>query len=209
MKLTSESLTEGKPVPEKNAFGVPDPQTHMRFGDNLSPQLGWSGIPDGTRTLVLLCHDPDVPSEADDVNKEDRQVPAELSRVDFFHWVLVDIPVSTTELPEGEFSKGVTPKGKSGPEAPHGLRHGLNDFTNFLAGNPDMAGEYFGYDGPCPPWNDALLHHYVFTLYATDLERCPVDGKFTGEDVRQAIQGHVLDRAAITATYSLNPKVKA
>ncbi|SEO91377.1 YbhB/YbcL family Raf kinase inhibitor-like protein [Aquisalimonas asiatica] len=208
MKLTSHSLREGQPVPERNAFGVPDPQTHMRFGDNYSPHLAWSGVPEGTRSLVLLCHDPDVPSEADDVNKEDREVPADLPRVDFFHWVLVDIPPDTHELEEGAFSREVTPKGKSGPEAPGGLRQGLNDFTNFLAGNPDMAGEYFGYDGPCPPWNDALLHHYVFTLYATDLERCPVDGKFTGQDVRQALSGHVLDRAAVTGTYTLNPKVK-
>lgn len=208
MKLTSHSLTEGQPIPERNAFGVPDPQTHMRFGDNYSPHLAWSGVPEGTRSLILLCHDPDVPSEADDVNKEDREVPADLPRVDFFHWVLVDIPPGSRELEEGAFSREVTPKGKSGPEAPGGLRHGLNDFTNFLAGNPDMAGTYFGYDGPCPPWNDALLHHYVFTLYATDLEHCPVDGEFTGQDVRQALNGHVLDRAAITGTYTLNPKVK-
>lgn len=209
MKLTSQSLTEGRPVPERYAFGIPDPQTHMRFGSNLSPHLAWSGVPQGTRSLVLLCHDPDVPSEADDVNREDREVPAELPRIDFFHWVLVDIPATMGELSEGEFSNGVTPKGKPGPEAPQGLRQGLNDFTSFLAGDADMAGEYFGYDGPCPPWNDGLLHHYVFTLYATDLERCPVDGKFTGQDVRAAMQGHVLDRAAMTTTYTLNPRVKA
>lgn len=209
MKLRSKSLKDGAPVPEANAFGVPDPQTHMRFGDNLSPHLAWDGVPAGTRTLVVLCHDPDVPSDASDVNQEEREVSADLPRVDFYHWVLVDIPAAATELSEGDFSRGVTPGGKPGPEAPMGLRHGLNDFTNFLAGNPDMAGEYFGYDGPCPPWNDARLHHYVFTVYATDLERCPVDGKFTGQDVLDAIKGHVLDQAALTCTYSLNPKVKA
>ncbi len=205
MKLTSKSLSDGSPVPERNAFGIPDPQTRMRFGENLSPHLAWSGVPDGTPSLVLLCHDPDVPSEADDVNRADRDVPADLARVDFFHWVLVDIPPDWTELEEGAFSRGVTPKGKSGPDAPHGLRHGLNDFTGFLAGDPDMAGEYYGYDGPCPPWNDPLRHHYVFTLYATDMARCPVGGAFTGQDVRQVLQGHVLDRAGLTTTYSLNP----
>lgn len=205
MKITSHSLTEGQPVPERNAFGVPDPQTRMRLGDNLSPHIAWSGVPDGTRSLVLLCHDPDAPGEADDVNKADRELPADVPRIDFFHWVLVDIPPDWGELGEGTFSSGVTPKGKSGPEAPQGLRQGLNDFTGFLAGDPEMAGEYFGYDGPCPPWNDPQRHHYVFTLYATDLPRCPVDGAFTGGDVRTILQGHVLDRAALTATYSLNP----
>jgi phosphatidylethanolamine-binding protein (PEBP) family uncharacterized protein len=41
----------------------------------------------------VICHDPDVPSKGDDVNQEGRGVPASLPRVDFFHWVLVDLPV--------------------------------------------------------------------------------------------------------------------
>ena len=68
-----------------------------------------------------------------------------------------------------------------------------------------MGGQYFGYDGPCPPWNDELLHHYHFVLYATDLARCPVEGAFTGQQVEQAIAGHVLAEARLTGTYSLNP----
>ncbi len=65
-----------------------------------------------------------------------------------------------------------------------------------------------GYDGPCPPWNDTILHHYVFTLYALDIEKCPVSGTFKGLDVLAAIRGHVLTQAAITGIYSLNPNVK-
>ncbi len=209
MKLSSKSLTHDQPIPADYAFGIPDPQTHMRFGNNRSPHLAWSEAPAGTRSLVLICHDPDVPSKPDDVNQEGKVIPARLARVDFFHWVLVDIPAGTSELAEGVFSREVTPKGKPGPEAPMGLRHGLNDYTGFLAENPDMAGDYFGYDGPCPPWNDSIVHHYHFTLYATDLERCPVDGRFTGQDVLQAIKGHVLAEARISGTYSLNPKVPA
>ena len=72
-----------------------------------------------------------------------------------------------------------------------------------------MSGDYFGYDGPCPPWNDAIRHHYVFTLYALDITICPVDGRFTGQHVRDAIDGHVLAKAALTVTYSLNPEVPA
>jgi Raf kinase inhibitor-like YbhB/YbcL family protein len=71
-----------------------------------------------------------------------------------------------------------------------------------------MAGNYHGYDGCCPPWNDTLLHHYVFTLYALDIARCPVEGSFKGPDVLAAIKGHVLAEAKITGVYSLNPAVK-
>jgi hypothetical protein len=72
-----------------------------------------------------------------------------------------------------------------------------------------MAGRYFGYDGPCPPWNDSIVHHYLFTLYALDVEHCPVAGDFTGPEVLAAIAGHVLDQASLTVTYSLNPAVPA
>ena len=43
-----------------------------------------------------------------------------------------------------------------------------------------MSGDYFGYDGPCPPWNDALVHRYVFTLYALDVATLGLQGPFTG-----------------------------
>ena len=49
-------------------------------------------VPAGTRSFAIICHDPDVPSQGDDVNQEGRVVPATLPRVDFFHWVLVDLP---------------------------------------------------------------------------------------------------------------------
>ena len=61
-----------------------------------------------------------------------------------------------------------------------------------------MAGEYFGYDGPCPPWNDKLLHHYQFSLFAIDLARCPVDGPFSGQQVGRR-PSHVLAEAALPA----------
>jgi len=98
----------------------------------------------------------------------------------------------------------VVPKGKPGPQAARGARQGLNGYTQWFANDKLMAGEYFGYDGPCPPWNDELVHRYVFTLYALDLKRCPVSGSFTGPDVLAAIKGHVLESAMLTGTYSLN-----
>lgn len=208
MKLWSESFTDGGRIPERCAFGKYHPETHVQLSDNRNPHLAWSDLPRGTKSLVLLCHDSDVPSRGDDVNKEGVVVPASLPRVDFFHWVLVDVASSITEIAEGEFSSGVVPRGKPGPEGPRGTRQGINDYTNWFANDPQMAGDYYGYDGPCPPWNDEIVHHYHFTLYATDFDRFPLAGKFAGGDVLRALQGHVLAQARITGVYAINPAAR-
>jgi Raf kinase inhibitor-like YbhB/YbcL family protein len=208
MKLTSESFRDMGPIPGRCAFGVPDPKEHLRLSDNRNPQLAWSDLPTGTRSLVLICHDYDVPSKGDDVNQEGRSIPATLPRVDFFHWVLVDLKPEGGPIGEGEFSSGITARGKSGPDAPRGARQGVNDYTGWFAGDQDMAGDYFGYDGPCPPWNDTIVHHYAFTLYALGVDQCAVRGRFGGQDVLKAIQPHVLGSARVTGLYSLNPAVK-
>ena len=75
------------------------------------------------------------------------------------------------------------------------------------AGDKDMGGNYFGYDGPCPPWNDEILHHYVFTVYALDVPRLAVSGDFACRDALKAMEGHILDRATFTGTYTLNPEL--
>ena len=117
MKLTSESFTDMGEIPGRCAFAVPDARTHVRLSDNRNPQLAWSGLPAGTRSLALVCHDYDVPSKPDDVNKDGRQIPATLPRVDFFHWLLVDLKPFEKPIAEGEFSNGVTARGKPGPQA--------------------------------------------------------------------------------------------
>jgi Raf kinase inhibitor-like YbhB/YbcL family protein len=71
-----------------------------------------------------------------------------------------------------------------------------------------MAGNYFGYDGPCPPWNDERLHHYVFTLYALDAPRLALGAAFSGAEARQAMQGRILAQATLTGLYSLNPALR-
>ena len=207
MQLHSDSFRDHGPIPAEFAFGKPDAQAHMALSDNRSPHLRWSGAPAGTRSFAVICHDVDVPTVFDDVNQEGRLIPAALARMDFHHWSLVDIPASVTELAAGADSNGVTPKGKPPGPTPNG-RRGLNDYTKFMAGNPDMAGDYGGYDGPCPPWNDERLHHYVFTVYALDVERLKLPARFTGADAVKALEGHVLAQATRTGTYTLNPKVR-
>jgi Raf kinase inhibitor-like YbhB/YbcL family protein len=210
MKLTSRSWDNGERIPERFAAGKRDPAVKamagVTFSDNHNPHLAWTDVPPGARSLVLICHDFDVPSKGDDVNQPDREVPSDLPRVDFFHWVLVDLPPTLAEIAEGEFSRAFSPRGKPGPAAPHGARQGVNDYTGWFAGNAEMAGDYHGYDGPFPPFNDSLVHHYVFTLYALNLARLPLEGRFTGAQVRQAMAGHVMDAATYSGTYTLNPR---
>lgn len=208
MQVTSTSFRDGGAIPAPLAFCAMDAKTHATLSANRSPQLAWSGAPAGTKSFAIVCHDPDVPSRGDDVNQEGRTVPATLARVDFFHWVLVDLPASVTSVAEGEYASGVTPRGKPGPAAAHGARQGINDYTGWFASDKDMAGDYFGYDGPCPPWNDEIAHHYVFTVYALDVARLAVEGGFTGAQARGAMKGHVLAQASITGVYTLNPSVR-
>lgn len=207
MELTTTSFEPGGPIPARHAFARPDPDQHATLSDNINPALAWSDVPEGTKSFALICHDRDVPSVGDDVNQEDREVPSDLPRVDFFHWVVVDLPADLRSISEGEFSDGVVAGGRQAAKGPQGSRQGLNDYTGWFAGDPDMAGNYYGYDGPAPPWNDSVIHHYEFTLYALDIEETPVTGDFTGQEVREAVQGHVLAEAAVTGTYTQNPRL--
>ena len=215
MKLWSDSFNDGGVIAPDCAFAVIDPVTHLAFAANRNPHLAWDDVPAGTESLVLLCRDIDAPTVGTDVNKEGHVVALDLPRADFYHWTLVDIPVALRSLPQGKFSEGVTPHGKPGPLVPftikngteHQLRQGVNDYTGWFASDPDMAGEYYGYDGPCPPWNDLRAHAYIFTLYALDIPRLPLEGRFTGPEARLAIRGHILDEAQIFTVYSLNPDV--
>ena len=208
MELSTSAFANNGVIPPEFAFCAMDAAAHVKLSANRNPDFTWKGLPAGTKSLALLCHDLDVPSRGDDVNQEGRTVPATLARVDFFHWVLVDLPPDAPAIARGEYSVGVTARGKAGPHAPRGARQGINDYTGWFAGDKDMAGNYFGYDGPCPPWNDELPHRYVYTLYALDLPRLGTGGVFTGTDVRRAMAGHILGEAAVTGRYTLNPKVR-
>jgi Raf kinase inhibitor-like YbhB/YbcL family protein len=208
MRLSSKSFEDGGPIPEDCAFAVIGSH-HVSVSANRNPNLKWDEPPVGSKSFALICRDYDVPSRGADVNQEDREIPESLPRVDFFHWLLFDIPAATREIFAGSHSDGVTPRGKLGPAAPGSAKHGINDYTQLFSHDAAMRGEYFGYDGPAPPWNDSVTHHYVFTLYALDVAHLDVKEPLTGANLRLAIVGHVLAESSITGTYTLNPRLAA
>ena len=204
IKITTDAFKEGECIPAKFAFCSFTADMKVEMGKNINPNFTWTDIPEGTKSLVLICHDSEVPTSAENVNKEGKVVPMELPRTDFFHWVLIDIPITSKGIKEGEFSRGITARGKQEKEALQGTRQGLNNYTDWFKGDENMEGNYFGYDGPCPPWNDERIHKYHFTLYALDVEHLDVPDSFGGPDVLKAIEGHVLASTKITGIYSLN-----
>jgi hypothetical protein len=206
MWILSNDFRNGMPIPNRNAFCRIDPDVHATFSSNLNPHLAWGDVPDGTESFALLAIDVDVPSVGDDVNLEEREVPELLERTDFTHWAIVDIPGDVREIPSGEYSNGVTPRGK--PGATGAPMEGLNDYTGWFSSDPEMAGTYRGYDGPCPPWNDSIVHRYVFTLSALDMGRLGLGADFTAAGVREAMTDHVLADAVLMGTYTLNPRLR-
>lgn len=206
MKLEIKSFENGAFIPAKFAFCKPDTDTHVTFSDNLNPHLLWSEFPAETKSFAIICHDSKVPSKGDDVNQEGREVPEDLPRVDFFHWSLLNIPKNITEIKEGEVSNGVVAKGKNFGQSEFGL-NGINDYTGWFAGDENMGGNYGGYDGPCPPWNDSLIHEYIFTVFALDSESVELPEIFNGNDARKAIEGKILDKAEWKGFYTLNKRL--
>lgn len=205
MHVRSDSFKPYHMLDPRLAMGRHDPATHATFAGNRNPHLAWSGVPEGTRSFALLCWDPEAPTEPTHVNREGTTVPLDLPRGDFFHWVLVDLPPSVREIAEGSHSEGVTPRGKAPGPAPGGGLQGLNDYTDWFAGDPELEGQWAGYDGPFPPWNDERIHAYRFVVYALDVPTLGLAGAFTGPDVRRAMEGHVLDSAEIVGLYHIWP----
>lgn len=199
MKLASDSFEHRGAIPAEFALGAPD-----GFGGNRNPQLAWSDAPAGTKSFALLCIDSDAPTDAALAGKDGVEIPVEHPRGDFVHWVAIDIPAATHEIPAGSASDGVTRGGKPA-RAGAGMREGLNDYTGWFAGDDSgMRGEYHGYDGPYPPPNDLRTHRYFFRLYALDVAKLDVPSEFTAADAMRAMHGHVLDEAAIYGTYRLH-----
>ena len=103
LSLTSSAFRPSGPIPDR----------HTCAGADVSPALVWTGVPDGTRSLVLIVDDPDAPD------------PAAPKRT-WVHWVLLDIPPSAAGLPEGVTRAAL----------PAGTREGRNDWGRTGWGGP-------------------------------------------------------------------------
>jgi hypothetical protein len=125
----------------------------------------------------------------------------------YFHMALVDVPADVSELAEGAESDARVIHGKQAA-AKTGV-HAANSFTQAFATNEAMKGTYYGYDGPCPPWNDDVVHHYHFAVYALNVPSLDLHGDFSGEAAIGAMRGKVLAQGERVATYSTNPAIVA
>ena len=99
------------------------PSQYTGEGEDTSPELSWSGAPDGTRAFAVICHDPDAPLVT----------PA--GTYGFVHWVLYNIPASASSLVEGssEYTKGKNDFGQQaygGPMPPNG--HGKHQYYYWI-----------------------------------------------------------------------------
>lgn len=131
-------------------------------GADLSPALMWSGAPEQAESLVLIVDDPDAPDPA-------------APKMTWVHWLLYNIPLSATALPEA-----VTQ-----PNLPQGALIGKNDW-----GRND-------YGGPCPPIG---RHRYFYKLYALDVMLPDLKSPNKAQ-LEKAMQGHIIESAELIGLY--------
>lgn len=209
LKVKVDSVKSGGMIPGKYALCVPAAQGHAGPGPDISPRISWSKGPRGTQSYVVVLNDTDSPKEnRDKMNKEGLTVPSTSARQTFYHWVTVDIPANVTSLKEGNDSSARVVHGKPATPAGVGVR-GLNMFTVAFAANDAMKGNYYGYDGPCPPWNDENVHHYHFFVYALSVKSLNMPKDFDGPSVMDAMKGKILADGKLDAVYSTNPATGA
>ncbi len=159
MKIVSQDFEHGQWIPSECAYGrLVDGQ--FALSDNLNPHLAWSGLPEGTQSIVLACIDPDVPTDLKALN-EQGEIPADQPRRDFVHWLVWDMAPSVTEIQKGEACVGDEKSGKRFAK-PLGVE-AVNDYSS-------EAEIHRGYDGPCPPGFDARMHGYEFRVFALDVK---------------------------------------
>jgi hypothetical protein len=149
IQVSSAAFAEGKEIPIQ----------HTGQGKDTSPPLQWSGVPTGAKSLALIADDPDAPVGT------------------WTHWVLFDLPPTTTELAAD------TPKSQF---LPGGAKQGMNDFRRL------------GYGGPLPPPGKA--HRYFFKLYALD-KALDLKSGATKKEVEAAMKGHILAEGQLMGTY--------
>jgi Raf kinase inhibitor-like YbhB/YbcL family protein len=157
--LMSPDLKPDAPMPksfEFNGFGC--------SGDNQSPVLRWSGAPQGTKSFAVTAYDPDAPTGSG-----------------WWHWCVVNIPATVTELPRDAGAEGDAklPKGASHVRIDYGVK---------------------AWGGPCPPPGDKP-HHYVFTVYALKTDKLELPPDATAALAGFMINGNALGKASFTALY--------
>ena len=205
LKLRVDSFKNGGTIPNKFAFCVPAAQGHTAGGPNLSPAISWSRGPKATKSYAIILYDTDSPAEQrEKMNKEGIVMTADIPRKSFYHWVLADIPADVTSIKEGADSNARVLHGKPATPSAAGLK-GLNDYTKVTAANDAMKGQYYGYDGPCPPWNDDLVHHYHFTVYALNVSSLNLPKDFDGPAAMDAMKGKILAQGEELGLYTQNP----
>ena len=133
-------------------------------GQNISPALKWSGAPADTRSFALLVHDPDAPTGG----------------AGWWHWVLVNIPASTTVLRKDA-----------------GRADGSNLPMVAAQINTDFRSP--GWGSPCPPVGDKP-HRYNFTLYALKVERLDVSGA-TASLAGYMVNANAIGKARLTGKF--------
>ncbi|HEY0780492.1 MAG TPA: YbhB/YbcL family Raf kinase inhibitor-like protein [Gemmatirosa sp.] len=157
--LTSPGVTGGRLTArqEANTFGC--------SGQNQSPALAWRGAPAGTKSFAVTVFDPDAPTGSG-----------------FWHWVLYNVPATTTSLPAGA---GTAQSGS----LPAGAAQATTDY-----GAP-------GYGGPCPPPGDGP-HRYIFTVHALKVDHVDVPSGATAAVVGYTLHANTLATASFTARYA-------
>jgi hypothetical protein len=131
-------------------------------GGNVSPALEWHGAPAGTKSFAITMFDSYKPPVSG-----------------WWHWVVYDLPASTTGLPHGAGSVG-------GSGLPAGAKQGL----------PDGDAPQHHYYGPCPDIGDAP-HHYVITIYALSVDHLEVPANGTAADIDFLIETKAIAHTSI------------
>ncbi len=203
LTVTIDALSPTGALPDDSALG----SLGSGYGPNINPGVSWSPGPAGTKSYALLVIDEDVPADLSMVNTPGVVIAEHAPRQPFHHLVLVDVPPSVTRLATGGDSQGVTPGGKPLGPTPHGVR-GQNDYARFFNANPETTGPWGGYDGPCPPVNDARVHRYAFRVFALDVPSLGLSGPFDGRAVQAALAGHTLALGEAIGTFTLNPALR-